>query len=560
MADQSGIDHGYGAPFVRLFYQKDSKSLIQELTFQLDSFSYKYDEEDDDVADIELQFESRNEPDREQWKQRTELLLMWGYIQGENSPVRKIYVQDMDWEFSGGKVSLKLKATDKAVSMKFEDSNEVHKNTNIIGVAKKMADTHKIKAFLMGDDNGDPPDFNNVPIKPGEYVGDYLTRVGKSRGGKKFESKRLYVRIPIDNTTINALNDPSTSNKKFDKPAPSIKVLNEEEKKNIDAIIQSVTPDTQRNFKVYENIPQAGKTDAALLKEYLAKQKGGYILDTRDDEITIRRRNFNQAPIKTYTYGGDKGDIISFKPMSKIRSKKSKAMAVGVAGWDPLNKNTYAGTITGLSDSNPTLAKFRQMLRFYTDLSNQPGGGVLKVEQPIKIAQPYLGSIESRSDHAQDYTKVDLGLYSRVTVNDKVAALKKAMDNYIKTLQNGAYDPSGNAEDGYNNAFNERKAAELKMNPATATVYGDPTITVGKIITILGVSKKYSGNYYIISADHRVRSNGFITELQMVRQGHNSPNTLDDTRVGVSGADVNNSVGPTTSEPNKKQLKIKTDK
>ena len=103
----SGLDNGYGAPFVTVYYQD------KELTTNVVEFSYLYDEEGDDVCKMELIFDDRSQADEPQWQEKAELKILWGFIQGELSPSRKIYVQQVDWNFDkSSNVVLKLEATD----------------------------------------------------------------------------------------------------------------------------------------------------------------------------------------------------------------------------------------------------------------------------------------------------------------------------------------------------------------------------------------------------------------------------------------------------------------
>lgn len=110
----SGIDHGYGSPFVRLFYG------TLELSSMAPDFSYVADEEGDDVIEINIETDDRSAPDRPEWQEKAELRVIWGYIQGEESEQRKIYIQDIKWTYKKESISAKIQATEKS------SINEVH--------------------------------------------------------------------------------------------------------------------------------------------------------------------------------------------------------------------------------------------------------------------------------------------------------------------------------------------------------------------------------------------------------------------------------------------------
>lgn len=558
---KTGLDNGYGAYFVRLYYRDI------ELTPNLSHFSYKFDEVDDDVAKIVIEVDDRNECDKPHFQEKAELKVIWGYIEGEISRRRKLFIQEIDWSFGSDKIQATIKATEKAVSMKFSDSNEVHKNTNIVGLAQKMAQKHDLKAYIEADpDEEDLPSFLGIAAEPGQYVSSYLIKVGKNRTIPFDTTKNIRsVKIPIDKTVVDYTHKSGISTVQNPTNIPTLPVptdttkMNAGQKKALENLKQ-FDRYNQPIYKPLDNVPQAGKTDKQLLQELAERQNR--IIETRDDELIIKRRNMNQKPFKSFTYGGDTGDIIDFKPMSKIRSKKSTAMAVGVSGWDPLNKTAFSGSVSGLADDNPTLALFRKMLVFYKHLENIPTfGGLLKLDPRIKLAQPFSGTLQSRSDATSLKTQVDVNAMGLLTVHDKVLAMEKALDTYVDHVQNGIYDPnSTTAEDAFQKAYAQRKNAELKMNPATATIYGNPDIEVGIIITILGVGKKYSGNYYVTAADHTLlpKGGGYVTDLEMVRQGHNVKASDEDINASQSGAKTNRTIGPDKAEKTKR-IKTKVD-
>lgn len=231
-------------------------------------------------------------------------------------------------------------------------------------------------------------------------------------------------------------------------------------------------------------------------------------------------------------------------------------MNVGFSNWNALDKTAFAGNANGLSDENPTLTEFRKMYTFYKALQDKGHGkdkvGNLVIKQKhININSPnFLAKI----DNSADYTKANL--YTWYTVDDKVRALEQSIKNYEQTLNNSVYNPLGNnPQDAYQQAHNDRRSNELKMNPAVASIYGDPNLKVGKIITILGISKKYSGNYYIIKANHKIDKVGYMVSLEMATQGQNIKASPDHYK---ARGKVNRNIGPASGKKDTKKIKVKT--
>src|SRR5690606_40785037 len=62
---------------------------------------------------------------------------------------------------------------------------------------------------------------------------------------------------------------------------------------------------------------------------------------------------------------------------------------------------------------------------------------------------------------------------------------------------------------------------ELDLNESQCEIVGDPTLIVGKVITIMGVGRRFSGNYYIFHVQHEiVPETGYKCYLRLYRTGH----------------------------------------
>jgi hypothetical protein len=82
---------------------------------------------------------------------------------------------------------------------------------------------------------------------------------------------------------------------------------------------------------------------------------------------------------------------------------------------------------------------------------------------------------------------------------------------------------------------------------------------VGIIVTVLGVGKKHSGNYYVTKSTHVIeKGSGYELELEAAKHGHNIISNEDYIQADQIGRDVNKQVGPEDSGPKGKVPKVKT--
>ena len=114
MSDKNqSIKRGLCKPLYWL-YQKTGEEVQVENVFQqgnvkpmsscITSFSYKYDEENDDECVIDFMFESITQMDNEIFQEDVVLLVQWGYIEpGGNivkSPMRTIAVREIKTSYA----------------------------------------------------------------------------------------------------------------------------------------------------------------------------------------------------------------------------------------------------------------------------------------------------------------------------------------------------------------------------------------------------------------------------------------------------------------------------
>lgn len=557
------MKNGVSAPFVRVYFES------LEITSQVDDFTYHYDEEDDDFCEIKIRTADRSAPDQKQFQEKTQLTILWGFIAEDISEVRKVYIQDVKWEYSSDGVQGILSCTEKAISLRFSDSKEVHSGS-LLSMVSSIADKHGLNGYIQTNgkdaktDNNEQPLYKSFTPRPEETTDQYLRRQHEQKTKERLD----YDAAHKEETQIRLTKILKEHGEKYNTPeAVAYRKKYGYEKGEFGRGIQGADlgydfGEINANFKQYVNVPQGNRTDRQFLNQMANREPNGpYYVDTRDDDIIIKKRNFNQKPYKTFKYGGNTGDLTSFTPETKNRQRKSSATNIGFGGWNAGDKSFFSGYANpGQDNDNETLAKFHDMLKFYKGIQGQGGGTTVtgRRKTPGWQYNPTLGNFKNtdpknpkgnaitNTTRVQIYTP-DPGI--PITVDDKVKALEKTLkdfDNDKNDVGKNLYGPyASNPYDAFNNAANRRKKSDHDKNKANAKMPGDPKLKVGLIITILSVSTKFSGNYYITKATHTIsKTAGYVTDLEMVRDGHNIKVNSDSMDSRTLGKNLNSSTGP----------------
>lgn len=519
------VKDGYSSPYVRVFFEG------KEISESVQSFRYVYDEEDNDEIEIVFETTTVEDVDKPQFQEDAELTIMWGFIGSDNWIKRKVWIREPKWQFARETVLGTMMCTEKAMVLKSSSSKTVHKDKSLPAITKTIADKHNLKGYIEVP-NKKEPTTEVLPI-PGEKLSVYLERKKAVQDSKVF----------------------SEENRKMELEA-YLASTKEAQKKSISSYLKSLNEE----LPSHPNVPQANKSDLQILKQVGQREKNGpWIVETRDDTITLKKRNFLKKPYRTYTYGDSYGELLEFTPESKNRGRQGSSSNVGFSGWSPRDKTFFSGN-SHAGDGSPTLTKALEMLDFYKGEVNKGKG---KTVIGNRVSRPYLPfinpiNIGNKVDNAGSYTKRRNVV--EITIDDKVSALQKAIDDYrgaVQQRKKELYSSLGmNPVSALDQASNTRRSSELKKNQVTATVWGDPQIVPGMIITIAGISKKYSGNYYILKATHTInKGDSYTVELGLSRQGHNSKINSNYVSSEELGRENNSQVGDSTSDASKKIVK-----
>lgn len=550
---------------VRIYYG------TEEILDAIDNFRYSASEEDSDECTFTIKSGNREVVDLPQYQEKAELTVIWGYINTNETTKRIITIQDAPPTYEDGYVCIKITASEKGRNLKYASSDTIHKNTSLMGVTKTIADSHGLTPFIEIPTN--PKSGKSAAIE-NQSVESILQNLDNLGEGNSLPLNQPYYKetptiVPIAEATqllkesmvrfrekdslarslygksFGELADPLTGR-------PSIQQIN---------IVQKL-----RDMKKYPAIPQANKTDAHILNELGMKEKGGpFIAETRDNNITVRRRDFNKKPYKTYEYGSGEGLLLHFEADSKNRGKRGSSLNLGFGAWDSLGKRYMEGNSNAFNDvAQATLAKYQDMLDNYRELVKKAPGLILGYqENPKEIGsnKKFLSSnIIGAGSAISDETRVKKILKVPIFAVDRLKVIEDNIKEITKISPNKKVVDANNdgIEDAFDQSSNLRNNSELNRNLFRATIVGDINLWPGQVITIIGVGKKYSGNFYIRSVDHDLKSR-YECSLELTRVGNNIRSHKDQVSVEESGKDMNTQIGEgSTSE--KKSLEIKNNK
>lgn len=480
----------------------------EEITpHKVTQFRYVHSEKADDASIIVIESMDPNLPDHPDLQENKKLKLSWGYTSGKVSGKRSVYIFDVITSFDEQGVRVELKCYDRLAYLKLTSSDKIHTG-NIEDIASGIAEANGL-------------DFEGVK-----------------------DNDQVF------HTDINT-----------EKPS----ILKE------DGLTAIATDNTATTLKHYASLPQANKSDYKVMREVLDKEPGGpYILEGRDDELIIRKRNFNQKPIRTYTYKAEPGYLLKFTPETKNKSHRAGATNIQTSGWNPELKSYILGDIGQVHDKDVVLGENLESSyrTFRGDTQNVNNTEDLEV-YPMDSGddEDDLSNVPNipEDENMESGKTSDGETWKYYDINTEAPAIQKSDGNYTVATDNTAviinkglylkpdlnerhHTVEDNEGDISAEAINRRRELELDKNAATATVLGDPELASGKIIGIFNVSNKFSGNYYITQATHVLSiDGGYVVEMQLVRHGDNGNSRHSKIKSSVFNKPVNNQIGTTQS-------------
>ncbi len=289
------------------------------------------------------------------------------------------------------------------------------------------------------------------------------------------------------------------------------------------------TPGTHP-LRIYPTLPQADKSDHGII-DFAAQNDPNGPLEVvgRDNDLYIQKRNLNQKPIRSYTYGGPDGELISFVPEIKGLSRNKGSLNVNVAGMDPTTKTVFN---SDFNNNNNKEAKLGSLVNIPSFLQKSPllpnlvnaNLPTTKIDKGTKIQNTDTLPANA-NDPVSPYfvTVTDAGAPMHNSEGQRTQQKYGPVIDYNENIQ--TTEPTLNDATGVGANLQADKA--LQQNPAEAEVVGDPNLESGKVITILNVSKKFSGNYYIIACEHVLEGTSYYKVVMKLHKN----------ALGITGVD-----------------------
>lgn len=230
----------------------------------------------------------------------------------------------------------------------------------------------------------------------------------------------------------------------------------------------------------WDSLPQGTKSDMEFLR-YLAQREdgGNTITYIRNNTLYYEARGTSKESMLSYTYGDGEGTVMYFEPAIKESNAKGKDNKAIVPSFDPFT-GTHSTKVVDASseEATGTLGSHKRVA------TKQLNGMVKDIGTTIKEPQGF--------------------------VNDATTSKKEA-----------------------SNVANSAKKGSRQVI-AKLGVVGNPLTSPNKVITMSGVAKTHAGNWLIEKVTHTIQRSGYVTVLDLVKNGASK---------GTKAKDANKTVG-----------------
>lgn len=495
------LRNGYDAPVARVFNAAGT-----EVFERVTSLYYNHSEMVDDSTRIIIETTDVTLVDHPDLQEGKTLKVVFGLLGSKTYRAHLVWIWDTVVGFNEQGVRLEIVAYCKAAYMKLNSSKDVFTNKGLDEIAEDLA------------------------------AGNGLTLEDQLKDKESFSG--------VEQTNI-----------------PKNSILNIS-KGDAYYTLAKDNPSYGYIFRKYDAIPQKNASDAKTLKE-LAKQEptSNLVVEGRDDRLIIKKRNLKQKPYKSYTYRGEPGYLLEFTPATRNTNARKGSVGSSVGGWDEetgeyfqVNPDQSDSGDGVLGDEVEVTAENQLLKNLRDNLVNNP------MDQTRTLDGLYYEEFQGKDEAGKDiYKKIatktlDATKQTFAFITKK--GTRSSQFDFTAKKYSSAMDATGRietrqlipinakewlptietkVEDAMGLGVNRQSDQIKELNECTARVMGDPELQSGKIITIMGVGKKYSGNYYIISAEHQhTTANGYIVYLTMFKNGKNKVSKDDEANIDAS--------------------------
>lgn len=475
---------------------------------QVKSIRYVYDEALDDQSVVVLESDDSNYVDIPAIQEDKAIYIIWGYIGiPESETMRKAYITDSIADFTATGVILTLKCLPKASYLKANSSANVSDDTDLPSFTEEAA---KRLGLSLNNELGE---------------GFGVVQTGFSKPAEIVYEK------------FNNPNDPND-------PRNGAII-----QRGISAASDSARVRRDYAWKTYGSLPQANRSDAQVIEGMKNNEPlDNLVVSGRDDEVTIKQRNFSQPPVRAYEWRGGKGKLLEFKSGIKNTFNRSKSMLNTSDGWDPSTKTHIKGDVKNTLNGNEVLGEsvpvnIEEILQDETDYpGNVQYHGLFEqyetTDEDGNKLQSYIRNSELNGKSkfifrekkgyvpgkfTKDSYLLEQDVSSRIELKDVIPVRFGKHNSSIEQ----------NPESIAGAVTQDQSDRTKELNKSSAVVLGDPLMVEGKIVRVDGVGRKYSGNWYITKAEHVVDESGWLTILEITR---NARGPVDEFILGMKQA------------------------
>lgn len=454
-------------------------------------FSYVFSERVDDASFITIETDNKDLVDHTDLQETKQLQLVWGYMGDTVFQKRIVYIWDLKVDYNEQNIRIELECYCKAAFMRLNSSKDLFKVANVDELTEQYA-----KAYGL--------DYSTENVKPDE----------ERKPADYYENKQLGGKSP------NIL-DLKTSSSQAARDNTSY-IVNIPLKKHDDGIAQ------------------ANRSDRKTLDETVKMEPiDNLFVDSRDDMLILKRRDFNQKPYKIFTWRGEPGNVLNFTPAAKNADNHKEAVANTVNGWVEEDKEYLQGQVTrsqsgaGVLGDVIELSLEEKVFAKASKIVQEREGNPL--DRPLGVDGLAQKQLDGKDDNGNpiyrfkvteklDSTQKVMVMWhkrgvqpSKLVLDPKHSFYSAAIDETgrIETKGVTLLDPKeylptveSNPKDVGGAGINRQSDKELDLRETNLRVLGDVTLVAGKVITMQGVGRRHTGNYYIYHVQHEVTPEG----------------------------------------------------
>jgi hypothetical protein len=484
----------------------DGTPISKYLTY----FEYEYSEEEDDTCTLKFEFESLNSFDLPYMQQDVVIHVQWGYILPNfkllKSPIRKVAVRDVQSKYKDNGIEITLECTDLVSYIKLFKTRTIRNysgerpNQKVIDTSNKLEDHFIDWIKEVAKDN-----FNATIIK--DKAAAMIDKQGVLRVAEYNENMQRFTQAR-DNARV---------------------------EKQMYA-----------EFQIAKVIKGKSKALSAAIQDKLnllndAKKGGPFFMDSTDDTIQIKQRDFNKPIFKSYTYYGGTGELLRFEPGSNTRKiKEDKAITSGINPYSKKTETIHVETADLGKQKNKQPVEVNSKMKEFTqddlEKANQQMSGNFTPLPNNKTVEAWIqdsrevfqynidNPLKQKELPALKYTVTKQVIKDPYMANGKLKVIQKIPAQTV--LASSEFK-----------AINEKIQSSIRANfhkeslltgytiekiqrkfEADAEILGDPSIIKGKIIYINNVGRLDIGKWYIVGCKHKIDfKEGYTCTMDLIR-------------------------------------------